>query len=772
MEMKKNIFIILGLVCLLVSCREDFINPAIPIPGKEVRFSADLGAPQSKTLYGEEVTVDNKTSVKVNWVQGDLISVYGNTCDVKQAEYSVNVTTSATPAPNVEGQNYADKLEKTGATGVQWGSETTSDFYAVYPSVSKDFKTTADGVVVPAVISTQQYNKFVVNGTKIQGIPYNPNTKAYGMQNAIMYACNTGVSSTDEDGNPTKVDLRFIPFSTVLKFTIPSWVGETGSDLATDATGKKIVINAITLTSPSKIAGEFDLTINNGGSASAQAGTSTSISILPTEKMEWEYGKSIEFSVFTIPVESLSLSDKWVVTVDVANDSPKKFKLSPTLADDAKLAAGQIHKVNVKHGFPIASEWEWSRNNWLTTVARNVYISDISLPGSWYATDSGYQGGSLADQFEDGIRAFNIDCRLTLKVGENVNDHGSSSVYADKESDATDGTLVLACTGTEKHSTSGWTPKITSIGKTVEEALVELGKMAAQHPDEYIVVVLSVAQKVKDNNYLTANHAYFGTVNPKMMLAAISQVLNKADVKQYLFTGTSDYPGVSPETTVGDVKGKIVIKVNLNTSRDNFKTWNYSAPMLISEGSMANSADSGKNITIGNFTSINSEPMYWSNIYSTQDNSKYKDMKYHYHQAQNTTGSNGYPSVDDRKTAIQSILTESYNIYHNNTHDAMFQIGIGGWTADNDNGKTNLSSQLKPYVYGIVNSMLTGIAYEGKTYTPAPVGIVLMNHSTAGETHGTQDLIDAIIKLNGKYFLNSDGNKPAWPSIPGSGNPN
>ena len=102
----------------------------------------------------------------------------------------------------------------------------------------------------------------------------------------------------------------------------------------------------------------------------------------------------------------------------------------------------------------------------------------------------------------------------------------------------------------------------------------------------------------------------------------------------------------------------------------------------------------------------------------------------------------------------------------------MFQIGIGGWTADNDNGKTNLSSQLKPYVYGIVNSMLTGIAYEGKTYTPAPVGIVLMNHSTAGETHGTQDLIDAIIKLNGKYFLNSDGNKPAWPSIPGSGNPN
>ena len=187
---------------------------------------------------------------------------------------------------------------------------------------------------------------------------------------------------------------------------------------------------------------------------------------------------------------------------------------------------------------------------------------------------------------------------------------------------------------------------------------------------------------------------------------------------------------------------------------------------------MAEEADNAKYITTGNFSSMNEPAMYWSNNYVTDEtNAGY--MNYYYHHAQNTTDKNGFPSVDDRKEAIKSILSQSYGIYKNNTHDAMFQLGIGGWTSDNDNGKTNLSSQLKPYVLSIINSMLSGgetAATDGNKYQPAPVGAVLMNHATAGTTHSTKDLIDAIIKLNGKYFLNSDPDTPAWPSIPGGGN--
>ena len=168
---------------------------------------------------------------------------------------------------------------------------------------------------------------------------------------------------------------------------------------------------------------------------------------------------------------------------------------------------------------------------------------------------------------------------------------------------------------------------------------------------------------------------------------------------------------------------------------------------------------------------MNTSSMYWSNIYSLPQTSKatsssYKAMKYYYHQAQNTQN---ITTVDQRKTAILYILSNSYEIYHKNTHDAMFQIGIGGWTSDTDRGKTNLSSQLKPFVYNIINSMLNKVEYDpgdgngSRIFEPAPVGAVLMNHSTAGTTDSTQALIDAIIELNGTYFLNRDETKPEWP---------
>ena len=100
----------------------------------------------------------------------------------------------------------------------------------------------------------------------------------------------------------------------------------------------------------------------------------------------------------------------------------------------------------------------------------------------------------------------------------------------------------------------------------------------------------------------------------------------------------------------------------------------------------------------------------------------------------------------------------------------MFQLGIGGWTGEpNREDKNGVSEELKPFVYNIINSMLKGEPYDpgdgdgARVFEPAPVGAVLMNHATAGETHNTQDLIDAIIELNGRYFLNRDEDKPEWP---------
>ena len=775
--MRNKILIAIGLVGLMVSCIEEVdINNPIPTPGQEIQFSADLGSPKTRTLYGTE----SDGAVKVNWVNGDLISVYGTTCAVKQAEYSVKASTAATP--NGTGQNFADDLTKTGAAGVQWGEATTADFYAVYPSVSGDITPTADGngVVVPASIATQQYNEFKVNGNVIQGIPFSANTKAYGMDNALMYACTPGAVSTDESGNPKKVDLRFKPYSTVLKFTIPSWEGK---DNFKPSASSKIVVKSITLKAPANIAGNFKLTIHNDGTASAAPGSSSAISIVPAGNLEWGYGKTLEFSVFAIPLSEQNLSDvitddngevvaKWEVAIEVENDNAKRFTLTPKDAQKANLAMGEIHKLNLSSGFKTDAEWEYSPESWLTTVPRNVYISDLSLPGAWYATDSGYQNGTLAQQYAAGIRAFNLDCRLTLRPGVSIGGttyadnsvHVSDSAYSNANDVATYGphTLVLACAGTEeaKRNYGIFTAdNIASIGKTVKQSLIELGALAASNPNEFIEVILTVSQKPKNQSQYT-----YGTVNPKMVLTSIAQILNDSDVNKYLYGGVEG-EAITPNTTINDVRGKVIVKVNVNTSDEYIKSYNIAAPMLVSEGSMATSElDNGAyvkgEIVEGVFDKMNEPEMYWSNNYPA-DGKKIATMKYYYHQAQATTGD---VTIDKRKAAIDAILSESYNIYNQNTHDAMFQLGIGGWTgAENSEDKNDLSLNLNPYVYGIINSMLTGTAYNNKTYTPAPVGAVLMNFATSKE-NSTPELIKAIIDLNGKYFLNSDTTKPAWPT--------
>lgn len=752
----------IGMVCFLSSCIEglhDFDN-VLPAPGEEVSLSASLNTPKTRTVYGAE----GAESIKVKWVHDDLITVYGTTCSVNQADYKVKtyvkngqVVTdeilSSTPNTDADGQNYADELVKTGTSGVQWGDKPTSDFYAVYPAISGKIMPTTNGVTIPASISPQQYNSFsLVNGI-LTGVPFHEENRTYGMDNAIMYAYTKDAAPTDGT-----VDLNFKPFSTVMKFHISSWYGDTSSGLQSDQTGKYIKVSSITLTAPYNIAGDFNLSLN-GESASAQAGTTNKISIIPSEEIVWTYGQALEFSAFVIPVSGQSISKDWKVTI-TANDGARTFSLKPQSTADNKavIEAGMIHKLNVA-GFPVAATWTYNPATWLTTVPRNVYISDISLPGAWYATDSGYQDGTLTQQYAAGIRAFNIDCRLSIKAGLDSDSFGNS--YSEEDYD----NLVLACAGTEKeHTTFGIANGVMDeIGKTVYEALKELGGLIVpNNTDEYVEVILTVSQKAKTNSSKT-----YGTVDPKMVLKAITDVLNHNDIKPYLY-GYKDNEKITPNTTIGDVAGKIVVKVNMNTSAANIRSWNYAAPMLVSEASMASETDG--NITVGNFSSMNSSEMYWSNNYITDVNDP-GYMQFHYHQCQNSSGSDGYPSVDTRKGAINSVLSQSYSIYQDNTHDAMFQLGIGGWVykqsfLSKEEDKNAVSSQLNPYVYGIINSMLTGEAYNGTVYTPAPVGSVLMNFATS-TANSTPALIKAIIDLNGKYFLNRDTNKPAWPSEDG-----
>lgn len=137
-------------------------------------------------------------------------------------------------------------------------------------------------------------------------------------------------------------------------------------------------------------------------------------------------------------------------------------------------------------------------------------------------------------------------------------------------------------------------------------------------------------------------------------------------------------------------------------------------------------------------------------------------MYYYYHQAQMTknditnASTSTTPSFVDRKAAIDDIINKSSAIYSSNEHNGLFQISVGG-RLENDN-RTTVAEVLNPYILEKVNAKLEN--------NPSPIGIVLMNYCT-DNAYKSEDLTNAIIKMNTKFYLNRDMTEEEWPN----GNP-
>lgn len=755
--MTKNIFKILSLVLFVAACVDEvpIDHPQVANPGDAVQFIAGLNQTDTKTIYGEEVMTNGiATAIKVNWVQNDLVSVYGvDALDGrKQGTYKVTAET---------GSPYAGTLQMQGDHGVQWGAK-DSRFYAVYPSASGNFKSVENGVEVPMTINAVQNNFFTFENGTWRGVQGNTEDDQT-MTDAIMYAFSDG-----EVTNGTTVNLQFKPFSTVLKFTL--------AGVGTPSGKTKVYINEIDITAPSgNIAGNFPMTITSSGTATAGSiqNGSQKIIIKPYSKdasgnivnnVYVGADDKIEFSVFTIPQE-LNI-DQWTVTI-VTSHGTKTLTINGTAAgNNGKLLAGQIHKLNLKKLSNLEDDFKFNPEEWIAQLPTTVYLSELSLPGAWYSTNAelnnagvGYQESTattingvevrntnLKDQYKAGIRAFNIDARLSINPGLNSDNFDNEYNMDHYDSDPTKSSLVLACAGTEHEETEEIlfglavrpTGKMLGIGKTVEQALIELGQLISleENQDEFIVVVITVAEKAKTHSTKT-----YGTIDAKMMLKAISDVLNRDSVKKYLYNNH-----ITEKTTIDEVLGKIIVKVNINDSAFysgttvNSAYTSYKAPMMITYAQMS--------------TGHTSLPMVCGLDYKANS-----QLNYVAHQAQKTTQS----QLNSRTTTITTITTLAYDNYTPEQNEdpndqkihAWYQLGIGG-SYDSYEGRNNeytyIAQQLNKHVYDIIQERLSN-----KTY--APVGIVLMNQVTnSNESVYSKQLIDAILTLNAKMKLETAEN--------------
>ena len=712
---------------MAASCTETQDN-VIPAPGKDVSFSANLDGSKTRTVYGKE----ENNGIKVNWVEGDKIKVYGTTCTQGRqlAEYSVN-TAGATD------QNYATSLDKTGDAGVQWGQEATSDFYAVYPSSNngKDFtiaSNTDGSVTISASIRRDQKNIFKLENNKWVSSPYGTDEDVLSMPDAIMYAATKGVQ------NGEKVDLNFKPFSTVLKFNIGGY--------ETNLADPTLHISEVTITAPEgvMISGDFNLTIANDGSTTVvpTSNASNQINLYPTQKggayAPIKKGQAMEFSVFVIPQDGMSIDGNWTFKIYTDGGNFVK-KLKPAKAESASLVAGQIHKLNIK-GTSIKEDPKFSPEKWIEQIPRNIYLSELSVPGAWYSTNSEYQlTTKLEEQYRIGVRAFNIDCRLTNQTRDK---------YSKKDN------TRLVCAGSDGVTgTSEWLGTYTP-GDLVIDKLKTLSELVGKHPKEYIIVNLSVAEQPLYRRYAggLGDNIIYGTVDPQKMLKAIADMLSSADAQKLNIYRDP----IKPETTVNDVLGKMIIIVNANTNK--FTSYTSLPNTLITFASMASNSDFIEDdIVAGTFNKMVNSPMYWGK--------ESTGLTYYFHQAQRTySNTNGAPTLNQRKSAIDQIIMTSDQIYEQKGKSGWYQLGIGGYVKNSDSDDTDRSavaSSLNPYVLDLINKKLN----SSNNLSPSPVGIVLMNYCTGSAKEGNgAALVNAILQMNGKFYLNRDPNGKEWPT--------
>ncbi|MDY5567319.1 MAG: hypothetical protein SPF58_08590 [Candidatus Cryptobacteroides sp.] len=708
----RNILIASFAALFLASSCSDVNEPDEIVkanPGDEVVFGAAL--PATKTVYGEETS----TGFPIYWVNGDKVRVASPQClsGRNSAEYEVSVANTD--------QNYATSMTKTGDTGVQWGKAEKADFYSIYPSsASTALKVSGEGVTTTLHVDATQFASTKDNGTSYYAQPAE-------MGNVVMYAKTVDAPS----GEP--VALRYTPFSTVLEFEINA-PSEPVADKQTE-----ITIQSLTLTAPTgtTIAGDFGFTFPAGESTSPSievaTGGSNAITMHFLDNNQYTTKLTTTKTTLKAKMCLMPISGNlagWKIEVNTSAGTFSKT-LTETDKDGKKtdLIAGQVHKIKLPTLNYASKEWVYTLASWIPTLPdyTNIYLSELSVPGAWYAgSDEAYQATSnITTLWNAGVRAFAVECRTN--------------------SSWPDGTPESLCI-----SGTGRKPTLDDYyhnGTNITTVLDGIKTALASHQDEYAVLVLSYADG-GDGGHRAEDHAYF--------LEGVANALS--GYTDIVYSGP-----ITKNTTIDDVKGKLIVKVNVD---DNLTLGNYTAanalisynPFLLQ---ISNDA--------ANFAHPYYSDLYWSGwadanktcaqvntltgISADEASSKFIWVFSSANRTQVNTGTNKtIPTYKNRQDALGAMMTFSKTVYERSNHNVWFYFNCGGTQATSSTSKnpspTTFASTMNSWLLNTINA---------KT-DPSPLGIVMFNQCTgANATYHGADIIKAIIEMNSKFYLKHAG---------------
>lgn len=386
-------------------------------------------------------------------------------------------------------------------------------------------------------------------------------------------------------------------------------------------------------------------------------------------------------------------------------------------------------------------------NYWMSSLDRGIYLSELSIPGSKFSyltptnagSNAAFQGVDIEQQFLDGVRGF------IVQVGANATYKATWQGWGDYTYTYTDATLPIFCGGGDDLSDA-----ITHIAKALETAETSLNQGGQDRNLECAVVMITYA----GNDAVSADFTGSGSFHSirdvggaeHVWMDAIANELKQLgkDAANRIYTGE-----ITANTTLDDVKGKIILKVNTNSDAQNgYIVANDDVPALFSRWNGA----------------TNTVPLRWG---SPNTNSTRTPLNWMYQEATHVgTGTEITPA--NKYAYAIDIFTNSVGKYEqNDAHNTWFMNDCGGtfhgnvsdtngYDKDYGNGDTNDDAPIAFARW--FNPQIT--KYLQERDANASLGLVFFNFAdkqAKGQQYGTDNLIQTIIDNNFKFDLRKRG---------------
>ena len=518
-----SIFTLSLMIIGLASCVNDNVTGGKPLPkGTEFDFGTTVDANLSRTYYDPaDVANPNATYWKIFWnYQDPLDQVYIYSPQAmtgrQQAAYTVH---------GVKDQHSATAT-KNSEIGIQLSDANTYDFYGMYPAQNVKANS-GSGYSLSATMPIFQ----TASTTEIMNSenPVSNLEATADMNSALMIAKESDFMPSTQ--NNAKVNLQFEPFASMLNVTV-NGVEQTNFQY-------KVLITSVIIEADAPIAGDFTYNyetkaITFGENASKFIQIDTKFKDAAGHQIGVPMGADSKLNVraFMIPnpdVKSLKVK----VVTSAAQTLTKKLNMANF--KNSQIHFAKLPKIN-------ASNLQFDYKIWLSQLDPNIYLSEISMPGSAltfsYKLTNDLQRTQTLDltkQFENGIRVFQFHVNTVDQTS--TYDGGSTSVG-------------IALPG-------GDAMKNGSRFYTIEDVINALhDEMKGLHKDEFCVVAISDWLQEKN------------TDNMRLLYQRLKAVIDKAGEMGLVAAN------VTPNTTIADVKGKVIFKIQLNGSESKyFNTW-------------------------------------------------------------------------------------------------------------------------------------------------------------------------------------------------------